>query len=459
MKYKIACSLLAVVTLGAGCGEVPPAEPDAAGPDADASVADKPVKVRALTIGASGNGNGLPDPSAIVIFSAPDSTIVKQGLVNQQGEAESLVPAGGLVQTIQIAESTATNRRAYIMNFHGVKPGDVLNAGLSRTLPNLQGASTTMNGAFTATANYNHEFWSECGSFSSATSPVALTLRDGCRGDTVDVLAIETSTLTPPAQPRFVLTSTPYVNGGTFTVPNTWTTMANFVLTLTNVPEDITNFSLSRATLFTAAASATVATQSAALGDPGAGTVVGSVPYPQGVGKRAVVTATLTKAGAGAPHRLEVLTSEVVGAQGIDYNDLPLPWLGALTSVPAERKLSWTETGAGTPDLRIAAATYRYVRDNITYDIFIYDFAAPSATPELVFPTLPTAYAEFDPAQQATAVAPTLGILALVDQSNVEGYDGARGLGVGMISSPGTTDQFAGQSFRRRTTIINTRLR
>lgn len=457
MKYPVACSLFLVAAVG--CGEVSTKEDPDAGPEPDAPPMEQPVKVRATTIGATGSGNGRPDPAAIAIFSTADGTVVQAGLVNQQGEAETKLPAGSLVQTIQISESTATTRRAYVMNFHGVKPGDVLNAGLGKALPNLEGASSTMTGNFTATANYNHDFWTECGSFFAAATPVTLTLREGCRSDKLDVLAIQTSTLSPPAAPRFVLSSVNFAEGGVFTVPNAWTTMSNFVLTLTNMPEDVTSFAMTRSTVLGAGASAPVASQFASLGDPGAGTVSGSVPYPQGIGKRALVTATLGKTGF-ASHRFDVLTSEIAGAQGVDVNELSVPWLGPVTSVPAERKLTWTETpaGSGTPDIRVAAASYRYLRDNVTYDIFVYDFAAPTGT-EVVFPLLPAAYAEFDPGQQPSAVTPSIGIIAISDQSNLDGYDAARGLGAGMIASPGTTEQFMNQAFRRRTTTAATRLR
>jgi hypothetical protein len=333
-----------------------------------------------------------------------------------------------------------------------VKPGDALSAGFPRLIPNAQGASTTMTAAFTATTGYNHRFDTECGSASSAGPNVTLTFYDGCRTAKVDVIGVQTSTAVPPAPSRYVLVNQDYVAGPTFTIPNNWVDMATFGLTLTGVPDDITSISMDRATQLKAGPSARVASQSLVISDAPAGTVVGTLRYPAGVGNRAVVGAQLNKTGFSS-QRLEVQTADVTGAQTIDATELPLPWISGVTITPAERKITWTETGAGTPDVRLTAATFRYTRDNVVYNVTVYDFAASSATPQVVLPLLPTAYAEFDPGQQTVPITSALGIVSYIDQSNLSGYEQGRGVGVSIISALGTYDVFAGQAFHRRSTV------
>lgn len=436
------------VALTIACGEVSKETPDAA-PDAPPDAPALPVKVRVL----NSNGDGTVDQGAVVIFRDASTAVVKQGVVNQQGEAEAMVAAGGMVQTLQVSQTSATSRRVVIMSFHDVKPGDLLRGGLARSLPSQAGANSIMTGSFTAQAGYSHSFWTTCGSVTSAGPTVDVTLREGCRRNVVEVLAVATSTAATPTQPRFVFTSAPYANGGAFTVPNTWLPMANFTATLTHVPDEISAFTLERSTQLHRGDAASIAIQRSASIDPPAGTVVASVPYPQGAGEGSLVTANLTKAGVQFSQRIDVLTGGVGSSVGIDLDELKVPWVATVTFNAAERSVSWTETTEGTPDIRIAVATFSYVRDGITYSIVAYDFAAPSANLSMVVPPLPTEYAEFDPSQQTVAVSGGTAIVGYADQDNLDGFDAARGYGIAMLSLLSTNDVFANDNVRRRSVI------
>jgi hypothetical protein len=450
MKYKIAWSLLAVAV--AGCGEVTPKDgsPDAG---ADGPPAPLAVEVRVTGVDPTGAfGSGQPDANAIVIFSGADSTVLQEGKANAQGETEAVVPAGSTVQTVQVIDTSATAKRVFIMTFHDVKPGDVLNAGIPRTLRGSRTTSTTMNGFFPLNQSYTHTFHTECDSPSPATSPFAFTFYDGCHGDTVDILGIQTSTLTPPAPSRYSVTRAMYASGGNVTLSTNWQPMANFVATMTNLPDDITSLSISRSTFMRAGVASPIAQHLVDLGDPPAGAAAASIPYAPGVGVRAGLTANLRKTGSEFGQRIEMQTADVSGAQTIDYNSLSAPWFGAVTYAAAERKLSWVETpsGTGTPDIRVAVSTFTYTRGTIDYSVTAYDISKPSATLSLTFAPLPAAYADFDPSQQTTAVSSRFAIITYVDQSNLNGYDEARGYGISIVSPVGATDRFADQTFTRR---------
>jgi hypothetical protein len=455
MKYKIAWSLLAVAV--AGCGEVTPKDgsPDAG---ADGPPAEQPVKVHVLGMDAEGQGTGISDPNAVAIFVGADNTVLKHGTVGPQGEAQSLMPAGGMVQTIQVLETSTTARRVFIMSFHDVKPGDVVNAGVPLVLPDKHGVVSSMTGTFTATTGYDHRFETDCGDVTSAGPTVALSLYPNCRGTTIDLLATQTPTIQPSRlPPRFLSMSFPFVAGGPFTIPGNWVAMDLFTVALTNTPEDITSVRFDRWTQLKSGASARVYNQNfTTVDDPPAGTVSATLRYPQGAGKRAVVSAQLNKAVGGfASQRLDVQTADVTNAQGIDATELALPWISAVRFAGAERKLTWTETGAGAADLRVAISSYKYIRNGITYNIVAYDFAAPTAAPSLVFPALPADYAELDPAQQSVDVIPGIGAVGYVDQSNLNGYDQARTQGISLVSAPGITEAFSDQAYRRRTTLAS----
>lgn len=448
MKYQIAWSLLAVMVVG--CGEVTPreSEPDA-GVDGPAQA--KPVKVRVTGMDPTGvYGTGVVDANAIVIFSGADNTVLQQGKVNAQGEAEATVPAGSTVQTLQVLTLDTGIKRVFIMTFHDVKPGDVLNAGVPRSLPGPRTTSTTMTSSFTPNQSYTQTYHTECDAPAPTASPFTFTFYEGCHGDTIDILGIQTSTLTPPMPSRYAVTRAPYASAGMITLNANWQPMANFVATMTNLPDDITNLSISRSTFMRSGVAAPIASQSVSLGDPAAATI----PYAPGVGVRAAVTANLTKAGTNFSQRIEVQTGDVSGTQTIDYNELSVPWISSVAYTPTERKLAWTEvaSGSGSPDIRVAASSFNYTRDTVPYSVTAYDIAKPSSTLSLVFAPLPAAYAEFDPAQQTVAVNSRIALVSYVDQSNINGYDEARTHGMGMVTTIGSSDRFIDQSFSRRFT-------
>jgi hypothetical protein len=450
MKYPIAWSLFLVAAVG--CGEVSTKDEPDAGTEPDAG-AEQPVKVRVLGVeGAQSTPTGNPDPKAIAIFVGADGSVIKDGVVGPQGESESLMPEGGMIQTIQATETSATTRVVIIMNFHDVKPGDIVGAGPSLLLPDRRGEMSPMTGTFTASTGYTHAFETDCGLTGSDGPTVTMPLYPNCRGTTVDLLAIQTPVQPSRLQPRFLSMSFPFVANGAFTISGNWVEMAPFTVALTNTPDDISAVTFRRWTQLKSGPSSRVASQSVTTNDPPAGTVSATLRYPQGVGNRAIVSAELSKVGA-APQRIDVQTQDVGNAQGIDASDLPLPWLSGVRFSAAQRKLTWTEAGTGTPDLRVGVGQFRYTRGEVMYAVTVYDFSAPTATPEMIFPALPPAYAEFDPAQQPEAPTGSAGIVGYIDQSDIDGYAQGRTQGFSLVTQTGTTAAFTDRAFRRRTTL------
>jgi hypothetical protein len=460
MKYPtLSLFLVAVFGGAAGCGEVSSKEEPDAGPDGPP--ASVPAKVRVLGFDPSGAvSSGLPDPTAIAVFTAPDGTVIQKGVVNAQGEAEAVVPEGSLVQTVQVLPITdPARKRVFIMNFHGIKPGDVVNAGLAPTLPLRRGDATGMTGTFTADANYTHEFETDCGSVTPAATTIALSLYDSCRGaGQVQMLATQRPLVVSRAlPPRFRTLQFPFVIGGTFTVtppPTGWTDMQAFTASSANLPEEITGVRFERSSVLRAGSPKMATVATTIEGDPPAGAVSATMSYPQGIGVRSIVTMNLEKTGF-ASQRLDAQTEGVATTHAFDATELPLPWVSAVTITPAERKISWTETGTGTPDFQGAATLFSYARDNIMYAVTVYDFAAPSPTRSITLPGLPSDYAELDPAQQTNPVTNNIAAVVHVDQSDVTGYDQARGNGLSMLAAVGASPVFADQPYRRRTSTAS----
>ncbi len=452
MKYPVACSLFLVAAVG--CGEVSTKDEPDAGPEPDGPPAvEQPVKVRVLGVeGARSTPTGNPDPKAIAIFVGPDGSVIKDGVVGSQGESESLMPQGGMLQTLQVTETSMTTRAVIIMNFHDVKPGDMVSAGILLPLPDRRGEMSPMTGTFTATAGYTHAFETNCGQTGSEGPTVTTPLYPNCRGTTVDLLAIQTPIQPSRLQPRFLSMSFPFVADGAFTISGNWVEMAPFTVGLTNTPDDLTAVTFRRWTQLKSGPSSLVALQSVTTNEPPAGTVSATLRYPQGVGNRAIVSAELSKDRA-ASQRIDVQTQNVGNAQGIDASELPLPWLSGVRFSGAERKLTWIEDGTGTPDLRVGVGIFRYTRGAVMYSVTVYDFSAPTATPEMIFPALPPAYAEFDPAQQTQAPTADTGLVGYIDQSDIDGYAQARTQGLSLVTQTGTTAAFSERAFRRRTTF------
>ncbi|NJM91218.1 MAG: hypothetical protein HC863_02930, partial [Myxococcales bacterium] len=387
-----------------------------------------PVRLTALTA----TGDGAPDPTAIAIFVDASGTLVKDGLVNDMGRAEAMMPSGGTVHVLTISNPSVTTRAVIIQTFRGVKPGDDLTAGLVRTAAFPSGSTTQMTGSFTSTGTgFTYSFSTDCGgSFSgdpgaagTIAAVPAITFRDGCHDATIRMLAIANPS-TAGLNPRFVFTSFTHNAGGVFSVPNTWQTMPNFTLTLNDLPEEITGFNATRYSYLGDGGTLQAGRSAASAGDPPAGTNTLSIPFPVAVGPRALVQVTLSRLNAVASQELTTRTANVAASLAVDATALPLPWITEALTIN-NNTVSWKQEGAGTPDLRLVRWAGRFTTtDNIATSVSWYLADAGDGEPSVTLPSLPASYAAYDPTQQTAT--PTLAQLFLVDRSDVSGYDAAR---------------------------------
>jgi hypothetical protein len=412
-----------------GCGEIArPAESDG-GPVVDAP-GDGPSPRVAVTV-LSSSGDGLPDPGAIVIFTDNARTLVKEGLVTAAGKAEADLPDGGTVQVLRVNRISPTARRVEITTLDKVKPGDELTFGKSRFGP-LAGDARTLGVAFPlVTGATTYVMWTPCGGKGGTASPIAVTLLGSCAPASFELLAVATGDAT--FTPSFVRRT---INPGeaSVTLPTAWAPMAAFGVTMTNAPAGIRSILVQRGTLL-ATGTGQVATQSVNLDAPApGGTATASLPYPPGVGRRAQILVQLAPSSIGVGvQSLWVRSENIVAAVGIDLAQLPLP----LVTVPPRitgAQITWTQTGSGTPDVRLATAFFSEIVDGQTTSFdwtIVNDSAANSAT----LPGLPAKFAEFDPLQRPAARA-TIAAVQYYDYSHLAGYDSARRHAIGDLTTP-----------------------
>jgi predicted small lipoprotein YifL len=449
-------TVLAGAMAAAACGEVkgnnlpdaPVAEPDAPPPV---------VKVSVLTI----VGDGAPDLTAKVVFQDPTGAVVADGLVDAEGRAQAMLPNGGSVTTIRVTTDTPTALAALVTTVRGVQPADDLTFGLRPpgTIPN-QGGQTTMTANFTllpqAQTPGTYQFFTACGSvvLPAAPAPAAatLTFRDSCHGATFDLLLVASGgALTTPLFQR--LTNVTYQSGGTFTIPAGFTAMANFAVNLSNVPDPVSNLSVTRASLIDSVA---VAPQASPAVDPPAGAFATTVPFPQAFGTRSQLTVTLNRTDATGSQLFEVRTPNLAQPVALDLGKLQLPWLTSYAQ--SATGATWTTVAPGdAPDGMMTQWAGRWTNGEKTTTV-VMRVVQPVEASGMTLPKLPASYAAVDPGQQTLTVTPLITATIMVDYDMVAGYDDFRRAGETLTASIGTLGAFVAMPFQRRIMTVLTRL-
>lgn len=403
----------------AACGSVTEDAPDGPGPGpdaaADAPLDMRPVKVTVLTT----SGDGQPELTARVVFQDAAGNVVLDGAVDATGKIESPLPSGGTVTAIRITSDTPAQLRADLATITGAAPGDELTIGAAArpTITN-QGGQTSMSATYTpVTGAASHQFFTTCGTASAGTtSPATLNFRDSCHGATFDLVGVASGGSL--ATPRFVkLTNIGHANGGTFAIPGGFASMGSFTINTQNVPPEISSLSATRASML---ANAAVAPQSVSEGDPGAGTVVSTVPFPAGVGTRSAVTVSLQRAGAAGIQQHAIHTATLATAVNIDLDAQVVPWLANLNATPSGA--TWTTpVGGGNPDGALTRWAGQWAEGSRTVTVS-WRIAHPFAATGITLPRLPPAHAALDPQAQSATVTPTAIGATIVDLDAVAGY-------------------------------------
>ena len=384
------------------------------------SAATTMVEVTVLSL----NADGLPDTGAVAMFLDPSGTLIADGLVDAAGHAQADMPGGGSVTVLRINDETPTHRDVGLTTITSVRPGDKLVVGDTASPMAFADAPTTMAVTFTPyAANYSYMFYTACGGTGGSAGNATLYLYNACHGSTFDLLAVATSSDTPPDVRYVAIPNVPYAANGSITVPNAWSTTGSFMATLANVPANLSSLSLTRS-LYLGEATATTASTS--IDTPHAGLVSVTAPYVQGLGTRSQITLGLHEQNASGFQTFVARVANTAGTQGLDLGQEPLPWIaGVVSETPTT--VSWDQIGTGAPDVRLVTWS-GYWSVGTRTDYVAWTVEDGDATSSLTLPGLPAKYAELDPTHQTTI---SLGHAAVqyLDYDRLNGYDEARKYG------------------------------
>ncbi|HEX8114190.1 MAG TPA: hypothetical protein VF516_40955 [Kofleriaceae bacterium] len=368
--------------------------------------------------------DGQPDTGAIAVFQDPSGTMVGDGLVDAAGHAQADMPAGGSITVIRVVDPSDTARDVAMTTIRGVQPGDSITVGSTASPAAFTGGSSTMTASFTPfAANYTYMFYTTCGGVGGSGGTTQLAFVDGCHGATFDLLSVATSTTDPPDVRYIYQTGLTYAANGAVTVPNTWSSMASFTATLTNVPGNLSDLELTHATLLGKIAAAPVTT---GVTSPSAGVVAATTSYPPAVGNGAITTLALHNSNASGFQTLEVRTQTVAATLGIDLAQQALPWLvgaptGTLTGA------SWDQLEGGAPDVRLVTWNGHWT-DGVRTVFVSWTFEDGEHTTSIALPALPAKYAAYDPGK-ASGVVVARPAVTYLDYDALDGYDAARRYG------------------------------
>ncbi|HEX3760179.1 MAG TPA: hypothetical protein VHW23_15790 [Kofleriaceae bacterium] len=368
--------------------------------------------------------DGQPDTGAIAVFQDPSGATIAGGLVDAAGHAQADLPAGGSITVIRVVDSSDTERDVAMTTIRGVRPGDPITVGTTRSPAYYTGGSSTMTASFTPIgANYSYAFYTACGGTGGSGGTTQLAFIDGCHGATFDLLAVATSTTDPPDVRYVYQTDLAYLANGSVTVPNTWTEASTFTATLNNVPANLGDLELTHTTLLGKIGAAPI---TAGVTAPSPGVVAAITSYPPGVGAGAIAALALHDNNASGFQTLEVRTPAVAATLGIDLAQQALPWLvgapvGTLTGA------SWDQLEGGTPDVRLVTWNGHWTDGART--VFVnWTLEDGEHATSVTLPALPAMYAAYDPGKAAGVVVGRPSVLYL-DYDALDGYDAARRYG------------------------------
>jgi hypothetical protein len=440
-KFVPTCMVVATGLLVA-CGSV--GKVPAADGNTDTGGPQGPVTVTVL----SAAGDGVPDSTAKVVFQDPDGAVVSDTGVDAMGHAQAMMPRGGTVSAIRITMDTPANLTASITSTLGVKPGDNLTFGLKANATILnQGGSTTMTATMfqPVSGATNYKFYTPCGVNNAPAAPATLNFRDSCHGAMFDLLGV-TSVGSPPTLMFLLLTGVTYVSGGSFNISTLWNSMADFTVNMTNVPDAVSQISVSRATLLNNTPTFSLSTT--VQGDPPAGNVSAMVPFPQGVGTRNELSITMARPDA-INQQHDVHTASLGTSATVDLSKQQLPWFTNLAQTAMGA--TWTMVAPGDPPDGMIVNWSGSWNDGTRPVAISWSVAQDATMTGMTLPKLPAAYAMVDPGQQTVAVKQDSVALYMADYDNLAGYDQLRQMPETLLTTPiGVMGAFVGMPFQRR---------
>jgi hypothetical protein len=275
-----------------------------------------------------------------------------------------------------------------------------------------------------------------------------LVFRDSCHGAMFDLIGVASGgrLLTP----QFIkVTKVAHVAGTTFTVPGAFAAMSSFTVTLSKIPDVISNLTATRSSMIEGTP---VVAQSSAPVDPPAGDLPVVVPYTPAFGTRSEVAVTVNRPETRFAQRYEVRTPSLASSVDIDLGTLPLPWLTDVAITPTGT--TWTTIDGVTSADGILTQWGGGWNDGTRPVTVAWRVIQPvdTAGAGMTLPRLPPADAIVDPGQQTVTVTPSIAAVLVADYSNVAGYDELRKLPETLLlSSLSTLGTFVNEPFQRRT--------
>jgi hypothetical protein len=328
-----------------------------------------------------------------------------------------------------------------------VANGDALTFGLPASPGLGQGGQTMMTANFVAVAGATlYSFSTPCGTVKTASSPVTLSFRDSCHGATFDLLG----TTNAGGVPMYVrLAGVAYQQGGTFSVPNPFGTMPSFTVNASNVPAEVSSMSVIRASL---AGDLSVSSLTAQVsGDPPAGNVSVSLPFPSGFGTRSELTVIMLRADAQFTQEVQVHTATLGIGADVDVGKQPLPWITNLAQTA--NGATWTQVAPGDGTgaaLLVWIGQWTANGKTVTVTRSLAQPVSPTAS-SVTLPRLPASYAAVDPVQQSVVVTQNGVTLYMGNYDVLNGYAHIRAMPEPLLTTPiGTLGVLLGQPLQRR---------
>ncbi len=416
MRMHIA---IAIALAAAGCGKVKLPGGGDDGPESDAGTPDAtavgPVSVTVLGF----DGKRTAREGIDVGFFAPDGTHDATVATGADGVAESDLESGGAIvvfEPIPPSIGITPNARAYAVL--AVEPGDHIVVGgeayfggdpvgmMNIDLPPVTGATF-------------YEVDTSCGNYTSATNVVQILRFEECDPDTFSFLA----TTTGDAGRMYLREEDVPVLDTTYDAMASWQMMPTRPFLFTGVTDEASNL---------AAGVYSVRTgddriDSSLVRDSSAVTQDMATLRPERIPS---YDATMVWSEL-RPEQPALGAFDMVRWLGpvddtdADLGDLMMPWMSPISYDSGERALRWRIIGDQDYDgtyLTVVAS----VNDGKIFLETVWFVAAPPGIDEIVLPTLPAAKSDYflpDP-EFVNAFG------QIVESNQLDGYDGARQLGL-----------------------------
>jgi hypothetical protein len=350
------------------------------------------------------NNEGAVVVGAPVVFIEADGTLVGHPLTGTDGTASADVHTGASATAV-IANTTST----YIITATGLQPND--NIILGPSAPPSMDLGTFSVSFPTYPGATNYYVYGPCGSTSSSTSPITLSMRSDCKVDLMDLIVVPRDSANNDLA-YLTKTGVPFATNGTTTVTGAYSNLAPFTATLSGLDAMIANVEVTRYVpdRFGFANSSS--------GAPMNGGLTLTAPGPAGA--QALVETTLSRAS-NIRQTVQQGIAGNVQSYGLDASTTLLPWLAAPTFDLANHKVMLTTDTTGTtndmPDVAFAEITYsRTVNSTgMSFDWLMFGATATDMT----LPLLPVEVGDVMP--KMTDTAPFIQA-AMLEVDTLNGY-------------------------------------